>query len=48
MKQETRSEFGDFIEQEKAEGRRGSINEKGDFTYSELRQKAKKFLGLLD
>jgi hypothetical protein len=44
MTQETRRGFGDFIEQEKADGRCGSANERGDFTYAELRQKAKEFL----
>ena len=45
MYKRLREDFGDFIEQEKADGHRGSLNDKGDFTYAELRQKAKEFLG---
>ncbi len=45
MNRSIRESFGDFIEQEKVDGYRGSLNEKGDFTYTELRQKAKEFLG---
>lgn len=48
MSKEVREEFGDFIEQEKAYGCRGSLNDKGDFTYTELKQKAKEFLKLRD
>jgi hypothetical protein len=39
-----RREFGDFIEEEKQLLNRGSGNRRGDFTYQELREKAKEFL----
>lgn len=48
MSKEIREAFGEFIEQEKIDGNRGSLNQRGDFTYGELRQKAKDFLDLLD
>ncbi len=48
MTEEERFEFGDFIEDCKAHGDRGSKNERGDFTRSELIQKAREFLGLSD
>ncbi len=41
----TRREFGDFIEEQKAIGRRGTKNERGDFTYQELKGLAEEFLG---
>ncbi len=41
-----RKRFGKFIEQEKAAGYGGTKNERGDFNYEELRQKAREFLGL--
>lgn len=46
MRSEERREFGEFLEDEKAIGNRGTKNERGDFTYQELRQKAREFLGL--
>lgn len=44
MTAEQRREFGDFLEAEKAVGNCGTLNERGDFTYQELRQKARQFL----
>ncbi|MBR8838854.1 MAG: hypothetical protein DSM106950_33835 [Stigonema ocellatum SAG 48.90 = DSM 106950] len=46
MTEEERREFGDFLEEEKAVGNGGTKNERGDFSYQELRQKAREFLGL--
>ncbi len=46
MTREQREGFGEFLEFEKADGYRGTDNERGDFTYQELRQKAREFLGL--
>lgn len=46
MNDELRRDFGDFIEEEKAAGNGGTKNERGDFTYSELREKAREFLGI--
>lgn len=46
MSPEARRDFGDFLEDEKATGNGGTKNERGDFTYSELRQKACEFLDL--
>lgn len=46
MTDDQRRDFGDFIEDEKAMGIRGSRNERGDFTWAELEQKAREFLGL--
>jgi hypothetical protein len=45
MTEETR-EFDDFLEDEKAVGKGGTKNERGNFIYQELRQKACEFLGL--
>lgn len=45
MDEETRRDFGDFIEECKQTGHRGSKNDRGDFTWSELEQKAREFLG---
>ncbi|MBA4067110.1 MAG: hypothetical protein C0501_26065 [Isosphaera sp.] len=47
MDVETRFEFGDYIEECKRQGDRGS-GKRGDFTYAELRAKAREFLGLGD
>ncbi|NET03113.1 MAG: hypothetical protein F6K61_21740 [Sphaerospermopsis sp. SIO1G1] len=44
MSTELRYAFGIFLEEEKRNGYGGSLNERGDFTYQELRQKAKEFL----
>ena len=46
MGEPDRQEFGKFLEAEKAAGYRGVKNNRGDFTYEELRQKAREFLGL--
>jgi hypothetical protein len=46
MSEVERIEFGDFLEDCKAHGDRGTKNDRGDFTWPELRQKAKEFLGL--
>ncbi|MFW6358073.1 MAG: hypothetical protein ACOC0N_02485 [Chroococcales cyanobacterium] len=46
MTEEDRFEFGQFLEDEKKSGNRGSKNDRGDFTYAELEQKAREFLGL--
>ena len=48
MTDEERLEFGDFLEDSKAHGDRGSKNDRGDFTRPELVQKARDFLGLPD
>jgi len=44
MSQEERREFGKFIEFEKANGYGGTKNQRGDFTYQELKAKAREFL----
>lgn len=44
MTREQRQEFGDWIEAEKASGNGGTANERGDFTYRELRDKAREFM----
>lgn len=46
MTEEQRRDFGDFLEEEKAIGNGGTLNERRDYTYLELRQKAREFLGL--
>ncbi|MDB9515274.1 hypothetical protein PN499_29155 [Kamptonema animale CS-326] len=46
MEEPARKAFGEFLEAEKAAGYRGSKNERGDFTYQELRQKAREFFGI--
>ncbi|GAA6614682.1 hypothetical protein [Scytonema sp. NUACC26] len=46
MTEEERREFGDFLEEEKASGRSGSKNERGDFNYEEMRRKDREFLEL--
>lgn len=38
-----RHEFGDYLEECKASGDRGTKNDRGDFTYEELQAKAKEF-----
>ena len=45
MTPEGRQNFGEFLEEEKRNGNGGTLNSKGDFTYSELRKKAQEFLG---
>ncbi|MFB2892103.1 hypothetical protein ACE1CI_04055 [Aerosakkonemataceae cyanobacterium BLCC-F50] len=47
MNESERRDFGDFIEEEKAAGNVGTKNERGDFTYQELQQKAREFLGII-
>jgi hypothetical protein len=44
MSNSQREKFGHFIEQEKEGGGGGTANERGDFTYQELRQLAQEFL----
>ncbi|MFN5956056.1 MAG: hypothetical protein ACK468_19995 [Dolichospermum sp.] len=44
MSPELRDDFGPFLEEEKRNGYGGTLNNRGDFTYPELRQKAKEFL----
>ena len=44
MTKEQRKEFGKFIENEKKKGRIGSENERGDYTWEELKQKGLEFL----
>lgn len=46
MNESERRDFGDFLEEEKAAGNGGTKNNRGDFTYQELQQKARDFLGL--
>lgn len=41
----TRQEVGDYIEAEKAAGRGGTKNKRGDFTFGELVGKVKDFFG---
>jgi hypothetical protein len=45
MDSNTRREFGDYIEECKRSGERGSRNDRGDYTWAELEQKARAFLG---
>ncbi len=45
MTPQQRREFGDFVEEQKAIGRYGTKNERGDFTYQELRELAREFIG---
>ena len=44
MDPETRREFGDFVEELKRSGDRGTENDRGDFTWDELQAKAREFL----
>ncbi|PZS26382.1 MAG: hypothetical protein DLM58_20835 [Pseudonocardiales bacterium] len=46
MSKEQRQEFGEFLESEKAANNGGTKNNRGDFTYAELRKKAAEFLSL--
>ena len=46
MSKEQRQEFGEFLESEKAAGNGGTANDRGDFTYKELKMKAAEFLQL--
>jgi hypothetical protein len=45
MQRNQRFEFGNFLEAEKASGNTGTKNRRGDFTMSELRERAREFLG---
>ena len=45
LKGSERREFGDFLEAEKAAGRGGTLNKRGDFRWKELVDKVKDFLG---
>ena len=40
-----REEFGEYLEQCKAHGDRGTENDRGDFTWAEMREKAREFKG---
>ncbi len=44
MDEDTRKEFGDYLEDCKRAGDRGSKNERGDFTWEELEAMAREFL----
>lgn len=44
MPVQQRKEFGKFLEVEKKHGHGGTLNDRGDFTWDELDQKAKEFL----
>jgi len=44
MDAEQRREFGDFLEECKQSGDRGSRNDRGDYTWRELEEKARQFL----
>jgi hypothetical protein len=44
MEEEERRDFGDYIEECKKKGDRGS-GKRGDFTYGELREKVAEFQG---
>lgn len=46
MDAETRKEFGDYLEECKRAGDGGTKNDRGDFTWGELEQKAREFLGI--
>ena len=46
MDEETRKEFGDYLEDCKHSGERGTKNARGDFTWAELEHRAREFLGL--
>jgi len=48
LTRDQRAEFGDFIEREKADVWCGSLNDKGDFTYTELRKKAQESKELIN
>lgn len=48
MSEQQRGDFGDFIEEEKRSGNRGTVNKRGDFTYQELQEKAREFLNVND
>ena len=44
MTKTQRDDFGAFLEECKTQGYRGTKNDRGDFTYQELRQMAREYL----
>jgi len=46
MDDDEKQDFGEFIEECKAHGDGGEKNDRGDFTWPELKRKAREFLGL--
>jgi len=46
MDDEATRDFGDYLEECKRLGDKGTKNSKGDFTEAELREKAREFLGI--
>jgi hypothetical protein len=44
MDEEERRDFGDYLEECKHSGDCGTKNDRGDFTWPELEQKAREFL----
>jgi RHS repeat-associated protein len=46
LEDDDRQDFGRWLEQEKACGRGGTKNDRGDFTWKELDKKIREFLGL--
>ena len=48
MTENERFEFGDFLEQCKADGECGTKNDRGDFKWDELLRKGREFLGQPD
>lgn len=45
MAPDQRREFGDYLEECKRSGDRGTLNDRGDFTWDEMVEKARDFLG---
>lgn len=48
MTAEERRDFGDYLEECKRSGDCGTANERGDFTWQEMEQKAREFMGIAD
>jgi hypothetical protein len=46
MSPDERRDFGDYIEDCKRPGDRGTENERGDYTWAEMETKAREFMGL--
>jgi hypothetical protein len=46
MDPEARRDFGDYVEDCKRSGDRGTKNDRGDYTWDELDRKAREFLGM--
>lgn len=44
MDPDQRREFGDYLDQCKRSGDRGTLNDRGDFTWDEMVEKAREFL----